>query len=115
MILLSAQRHRVPEIAKLFDTTPTTVRGWLRRFEEAGPQGLYDEPRSGRPRKVTPPVEEKLVHLITDDPQRADPTFLATFWTVAMLVTAVLATLKVTLSASTVRPTLHRQIGRAHR
>ncbi|MGE5617633.1 MAG: helix-turn-helix domain-containing protein [Sphingomonadaceae bacterium] len=52
MILLSAQRKTVPEIAAIFDTTPVTVRFWLRRFEAEGMAGLYDQPRPGRPTKA---------------------------------------------------------------
>ena len=51
MILLSAQRRSVPEIASLFDTSHATVRFWIERFQERGCHGLYDDPRSGRPRK----------------------------------------------------------------
>jgi len=53
MILLSAQRRTVPEIAHIFDVEDKTVRKWLRRFAAGGPAGLYDAPRCGRPRKLT--------------------------------------------------------------
>ena len=33
MILLSAQRRTVPEIARIFDVEYKTVRKWLRRFD----------------------------------------------------------------------------------
>ena len=60
MVLLSAQRRTVPEIAALFEVSRATVRFWVRQFDAAGPAGLRDEPRSGRPRKVTPQVEGEL-------------------------------------------------------
>ncbi len=53
MIILSAKRWAVPRIAALFEVSPATVRAWIRKFEEDGPAGLYDEDRSGRPRTVT--------------------------------------------------------------
>ena len=56
MVLLSAQRHSVPEIATLFDTSHATVRFWIDRFGERGCDGLYDDPRSGRPRKQGSPL-----------------------------------------------------------
>lgn len=108
MVLLSAQRRTVPEIAAIFNVSHATVRAWLRRFEAAGPAGLLDEPRPGRPRKVTPPVEEALVQLVTQDPQQVQPTFLATVWTVAMLGLALATTLGVTVSGSTLRSALAR-------
>jgi transposase len=55
LVLLSAQRRTVPEIAAIFDVSHATVRAWPRRFETAGPAGLLDEPRGGRPRTMPPP------------------------------------------------------------
>lgn len=106
MVLLSTQRHTVPELATLFEYSRATVRSWLRRFDAEGPDGLYDEPRSGRPRKLNPSGERTLVDLIQGDPQGTG--FLATFWTVAMLTLALTKTLAVTLSRSAVRAALRR-------
>ena len=108
MVLLSAQRRTVPEIAALFETSPATVRGWMRRFDAAGPAGLWDAPRSGRPRTVTPQVEQELVTLLQQDPQQARADYLATCWTVAMLVLTIGLRLGLHLSPSTVRTALHR-------
>ena len=79
MILLSAQHRSVLEIATLFDVSRATIRFWIRRFETAGPAGLRDDPRSGRPRQITSEVENRLVELISHDPQQADPTFWRPF------------------------------------
>jgi transposase len=106
MILLSAQRRTVPEIARIFDVEYKTVRKWMRRFNVAGPAGLYDEPRSGRPHKLTETVRDKLVEMIQQDPEQSG--YLATFWTVAMLVLALAEQVPVHLSASTVRQALHQ-------
>jgi transposase len=105
MILLSAQRRTVPEIARIFDIEYKTVRKWMRRFDAHGPVGLYDEPRSGRPRKLTENVQDKLVEMIQQDPERSG--YLATFWTVAMLVLALADKLRVHVSSSAVRQALH--------
>src|SRR3712207_4244487 len=70
MILLSAQHRTVPEIATLFEVSRATVRFWIRQFEAKGPPGLRDNPRSGRPRKATPQVEETLLTLLQQDPQQ---------------------------------------------
>jgi transposase len=106
MILLSAQQRSVPEIARIFDVEYKTVRKWMRRFNVAGPAGLYDEPRSGRPHKLNETVRERLVELIQQDP--AQSGYLATFWTVAMLVLALAQQLRVHLSPSTLRQALHQ-------
>jgi transposase len=108
MVLLSAQRRGVPEIAALFEASRATVRSWLRQFDAGGPAGLRDEPRSGRPRKGTPRVEETLATWLGQDPQQADPAYLATFWTVALLLLRLGAQLRLTLSPPTLRTTLHR-------
>jgi transposase len=106
MILLSAQGRTVPDLARLFEVDRKTVRFWMRRFDQQGPHGLYDEPRSGRPRLVTAAVQEKLVELVRQDPAKSG--HVVTFWTVAMLVLAAAQSLGLQLSASTVRQALHR-------
>lgn len=106
MVLLSADHHAVPEVARLFAVSRATVRFWLRRFDHQGPAGLYDGPRSGRPRKVSVASETTLVRLITADPSAHG--YLATFWTVSMLVLALLGQVGVALGRSTVRGVLHR-------
>jgi transposase len=106
IVLLSAQRTTVPQIATIFQVSRPTVRFWIRRFNAQGPAGLYDEERSGRPRKVTPEAEETLRKMICADP--ATEGFLATCWTVMMLVAALLLKLKTKLSPSVLRQALHR-------
>jgi transposase len=101
MILLAAQGRIYTEIARIFDTTTVTVVTWIERFNLEGPPGLYDKPRSGRPRKATKEVVETTTELICDDPQREG--YVATFWTVAMMALALVAKLGVSLSPSTVR------------
>lgn len=106
MVLLSADHHAVPEIARLFAASRATVRFWLRRFDGHGPAGLRDDPRSGRPPKGTEATTTALGELIGADP--AAHGYLATFWTVSMLALAVVGQMGVHLGASTVRGLLHR-------
>ena len=106
MVLLSVQWQSIPAIALVFQTSRATVRFWLKRFNHDGPLGLYDQARSGRPRKVSAQVAETLATCLTQDPLQTGA--VATFWTVAMLVLAVLNQVKVTLSVSTVRQALHQ-------
>jgi transposase len=106
MVLMSAQRRSVPEIARIFSLSKATVRYWLRQFDAKGPDGLYDQPRSGRPRKINPLVAETIVGMIQEDPQCEG--YLPTFWTVAMLVLALTQRLTMRLSLSTMRNALHQ-------
>src|SRR5688572_19634517 len=100
LILLSAQRRTVPELASFFDMSRATVRFWIRRFNVHGPAGLYDEPRSGRPRKLGPQVLATWLTMLQNDPRPVG--YLATFWTVARLGVALEHRLGTWFSASTV-------------
>lgn len=106
MVLLSIRRRKVPEIANIFGVCEPTVRFWIHSFNKHGPEGLYDQPRSGRPRKVTDEIKHELIQLVQDDPNRAG--YLATIWTVAMLALALVKTFGVTLSLGSVRKVLHQ-------
>lgn len=88
-------------IARILDTTTVTINYWIGRFSASGPAGLYDQPRSGRPQKVTAAVKEPIKDLAHHDP--VDQGFVATFWIVAVLALTVIAVAKVTLSPRTVR------------
>lgn len=105
MVVLSSQQRTVPEIARLFAVSRATVRFWLARFSADGPRGLYDDPRSGRPAKASATTEALLGQLIGTDP--AQHGYLATFWTVSMLILAVAGRVSVRLGQSTVRSSLH--------
>ena len=52
-VLLSDRGHNPPQIADLFGYCEATVRDWLKRYLAEGVEGLYDEPRSGRPPTLT--------------------------------------------------------------
>jgi transposase len=105
--LASDRRYSVPDIATFFGVSRNTVRFWLHRFNKDGPAGLYDEARSGRPRKITPEVQDTLCKLVQAGPEQAG--FSATCWTVAMLVRALAAKLHVQLSPSAIRGKLHQR------
>ncbi len=49
------------EVAEELDTTRETVGKWRRRFLAARLDGLYDEPRSGAPRKISDDVVEMVI------------------------------------------------------
>lgn len=106
MVLLSVRRKTVSEIADIFAISQATGRFWIRRFNALGPAGLCDEERSGRPGKCTSTVEESVVEMVEDDPPKEG--YLATFWSVAMLVLALTHKLGITLGSTTLREALHR-------
>jgi transposase len=106
MVLLSIRRKKVPAIADIFDVSRATVRFWLHRFNELGPSGLYDEERSGRPRKITEDVKDTIRQIMQTGPEQEG--YQATFWTVAMLISALTMKLKVQFSRSAIRHVLHQ-------
>ena len=106
IVLWSAQHRTVPEIAAIFELHPASVRTWIGRFDVAGPAGLLDDPRSGRPRKADPQVQHTVDQLLRTDPQGAG--YQATAWTVAMLLMAVGTRLGVTVSCRAMRTLLHQ-------
>ncbi len=50
-ILLSSKNFKIEELATIFDADRDTISEWLKRWEDYGVEGLFDAPRSGRPRK----------------------------------------------------------------
>jgi transposase len=60
-----AKQHGIKPAAKLFDTTPKTIRKWLRRYEQERLAGLNELPRIplSCPHKTTSGVERKVVAL----------------------------------------------------
>jgi transposase len=49
IILLSAQKHTVTELAAILGMARATIRTWIHRFNVAGTAGLYNETQR-RPR-----------------------------------------------------------------
>ena len=49
MVLLSARGYTVAQLAEIFEVGEDVVRAWLHRYQQAGPTGLDDGPRPGRP------------------------------------------------------------------
>jgi len=52
-ILLATKNLSCPSIADLLGDSERTVRNWITAYRKRGLQGLVDEEKSGRPRKLT--------------------------------------------------------------
>jgi transposase len=92
-------------IARRLGVTRQSVQAWCARFRAAGPAGLWDRPRSGRPPRAGPTTTARLVGCLrqSDVPGTAGPGG----WTVPRLV-AALAALGERVSGRTVRRLLRR-------
>jgi transposase len=100
MVLLSAKGYSVAQIAAMFDLGEDRVRHWLRRYREAGPDGLADRPRPGRPPK------ERLARQIVDAQAGNPPCangLVQGCWTVGLLAAFLRGRFRLHLSPSSVR------------
>ena len=68
-ILMSYEGYRVQEIADAYNVCRQSVSTWIRAWDRAGLLSLIDKPRSGRPRKLSPPEEVEAIQWIKDEPR----------------------------------------------
>ncbi|KXA97364.1 hypothetical protein AKJ39_03385 [candidate division MSBL1 archaeon SCGC-AAA259J03] len=59
-VIMEAEGYERREIARLLGTSRTSVWRWVKRFDESGVEGLWDEKRSGRPSKLSESEKERL-------------------------------------------------------
>ncbi|MBV9927522.1 MAG: IS630 family transposase [Acidobacteria bacterium] len=104
MVLWSAARVPIPEIASRLHCRPKTVRKWLRRFEREGTAGLLDLPRAGRPRADTA-VARQAVWAQAHQPPSCFG-YVAALWTIAALTRHLAGRCSLRLSAWKVRELL---------
>jgi transposase len=105
IILLSTSGFSVPDIAEIQDTSDVTIYKWLDRFDEDGPDGLYDLPRSGRPPKVDEAVNEAIEETMSEPPTEQGYNF--TFWTVPLLTEHLQQITDKQFCTETIRNALH--------
>ena len=100
MVLLSARGYSVQQIAEIFAAGEDVVREWLHRYQRAGPTGLDDRPRPGRPPR------DRLARHIVDAQASNSPRasgLVHSCWTVGLLAAFLLARFGLALSPSSVR------------
>jgi len=85
MIVLADRGKRVPAIAQELELTETTVRSWLKRFNEAGLDGLQDRPRAGRPVTYLPEQGAEVIATALTAPRQLNQPFAC--WTLDRLAT----------------------------
>ena len=68
-LLLSSQGKTITDIAQTYQVHRVTVSSWITTWEDLGVQGLYDKPRSGRPRKLNPEEQELAIQYIEEEPR----------------------------------------------
>ena len=80
IILKSASGLNDIDVAEELETRRETVGKWRRRFLASRLDGLYDEPRSGAPRKITDDVVEAVIDVTLNQKPRK-----ATHWSTRLL------------------------------
>lgn len=106
MILLSSRGYSAPRIAEIHEVVKVTVYKWINRFDEHGPEGLYDQDREGRPRKLGPDAEAELERVLDQPPPEEDQD--ASRWTAPRLARHLEEELCVEVHPDTVRRALQR-------
>lgn len=106
MVLLSARGFTAQEIAEIQGVADVTVYKWLDRFDEGGPEGLYDREREGRPSKIDEEVEQEIKRVIKESPTKEG--YNASRWTAPRLARHLEDRFGVEVHPETVRRALRR-------
>jgi transposase len=68
-LLLSAAGTAIQAIATAYQVHRVTVSTWITKWERHGVQSLHDQPRSGRPSKLTPDEQALVQQYIKEEPR----------------------------------------------
>src|SRR5262249_3701967 len=68
MVVRSWDGERVEAIAQALHCSAQTVRRRLHRFDPEGIDGLGDQPRAGRPRRLSAEEDSRLIALVRQEP-----------------------------------------------
>jgi transposase len=86
IVLASSEGLRNEEICAAVGVSPPTVMRWLNRFEALGVAGLLqDLPRPGRPKRISPALEDAVVRRTQEKP----PEAVGTHWSTRTLAADV--------------------------
>jgi transposase len=77
-ILLSADGYTIDEIARIYHIHRDTVGTTFDRWKREGITGLFDDPRSGRPPKLSPEEADEALKLLKEEPRSIKKALAAT-------------------------------------
>jgi transposase len=104
MVLLSVRDYSPSTIADLHGVSHPTVYKWIDRFDEEGPEGLYDREREGRPPILGEEAREEIERLLEGNPTEEGQN--ATRWTAPRIAEHLERELGIDVHEDTVRDTL---------
>lgn len=68
-ILLSSRKFAINKIADIYQVDRDTVSIWIDAWEKYGLVGIFDEPKSGRPTKLTKEEQQKAINYVHEEPR----------------------------------------------
>ena len=77
-ILLSADGFTIDEIARIYQIHRDTVGTTFDKWKRDGIVGLFDDPRSGRPSKLSDDEADEAVKLLKEEPRSIKKALAAT-------------------------------------
>ena len=100
MILLTCNEGKsYTQIMEFLRVSKTMIGNTRRNFHELGLEGaLYEKPRSGQPKKVTPDVEAKLIALACEEPPKGRNA-----WTITLLMNELESRFSIDLGWGTIQ------------
>ena len=101
IILLAFDGMSAPKIAKIVDLDPGSVRQHIKRYRDEGIPGLYDHPRTGRPRIATPEYIDLALKTIRQRPRALGLPF--SLWSLERVVDYLKKQTHITVSDETLR------------
>jgi transposase len=107
MILLSAEKRlKAEDIAEIVRASQITVLRWLKRYMAEGIEGLKDEPREGKPAKVTEAYHKQLIEAVRRRPRSLGLPY--SMWTLRRLADYMAEETGLRVSYETVRRELRK-------
>jgi len=67
--LLSAAGTTIKALARTYQVHRVTVSAWIQKWEQHGVQSWHEQPRSGRPSKLTPDEQAMAQQYIKEEPR----------------------------------------------
>ncbi len=101
IILLAFDGMSAPKIANIVDLDPVSVRSCMKRYRDEGISGLYDRPRTGRPRMATPEYIDLALKTLRQRPRALGLPF--SLWTLERLIDYLKKQTNITVSDETLR------------
>ncbi len=101
IILLAFDGMSAPKIAHIVDLDPVSVRTYMKRYRDEGISGLYDRPRTGRPRTATPDYIDLALTTLRQRPRALGLPF--SLWSLERLIAHLKEQTNITVSDETLR------------